>query len=591
MNANTLIRDQKTPYFVFLLIVSLFYALGSIYPYQIETDVAFQLKSLQQLLNGSSNLFNALVIPNPNDISADIQRWIAWWPPGILFIFFPLIFLGLPLGIAVKITTFILFIAGGWGWLRVAELIEAKSLTKILLSITLPIYAIGYATTSVASGIGAGDILPFAYMPWMFLLTLRMTTFSSWQHQSLSIKGLKFSSFGLLLGLVYWMKYSAFPVAIALVCYTIFSLAVENKETRVVQKLILAAIFLIAFAVPFILLTTLNQSLLGVSTAVDQYVTADFLAQSPNPLLIALSSLGLSFFQSTGWIQHLIFFNQGFAALPESVDLFQRNLLFQASGIPGTFLAVYLLAKSRKSAGRAFPLMLLTTLIPITVLFYLSLKVGYNFLGGDLPRYSCIFIVLAQILAIDAFLSANTWRNSSSKQQGYSFALAIVNIFAALLLFAIPNLWSVTNFTKNIVIDRVNTNYISTNNQLYVPTLSKHNVKAVINVIERLIKSSNDVVILNIPYHPNSVGAWLEIKSRCILLNNPFFSALAGSNIPEQINSRQDLRVVFVCNKDICDSQQNSTDLLNRFPQAKQWFEAKSDLDAEVSIWYADLKV
>ncbi|MBW4551233.1 MAG: hypothetical protein KME35_09015 [Aphanocapsa sp. GSE-SYN-MK-11-07L] len=589
MNPNNLIRDQKTPYFVFLFVISLFYGLGSIYPYQIETDVAFQLKSLQQLLNGGSNLFNALVIPNPNDLSVDIQRWIAWWPPGILFVFFPFIVLGLPLGAAVKLTTFILFIAGGWGWLKVAELIEVKWLTKILLSITLPIYAIGYATTSVASGIGAGDILPFAYMPWMFLLTLRMTTFAGWQHESLSIKGLKLSSFGLLLGLVYWMKYSAFPVAIALVCYTIVGLVFEHKETKAIQKLMLAAVFLVSFAIPFILLTALNQSLLGVSTAVDQYLTADFLEQSPNPLLIGLSSLGLSFFQSTDWIQHFIFFNQGFAALPASVDLFERNLLFQASGIPGTFLAIYLLAKFRKSAGKAFSLMLLTTLIPIAALFYLSLKVGYNFLGGDLPRYSCIFIVLAQILAIDAFLSANTWQDSTSQKQ--SFVLAIVNILAALLLFATPNLWSITNFTKNIVIDRVDTKYVSTNNWLYVPTLSKHNVKAVINEIEGLVKSPNDVVILNIPYHPNSVGAWLEIKSRCMLLNNPFFSAIAGSRNPEQIKISQALRVVFVCSKDVCDSQQKSTDLLNRFPQAKQWFEAKSNPETEVSIWYADLKV
>ncbi len=590
MPTITLPKDQKIPYLIFLFIISLFYILGSIYPYQIETDVAFQLKSLQQFLDGSSHLFNSLVIPDPHELSANIQRWIAWWPPGILFVFFPLIYLGLPLGIAVKLTTFILFTVGGWGWLKVAELLKARWLTKILLSITLPIYAIGYATTSVASGIGAGDILPFAFMPWMFLLTLRITADSSWQHKSLTVKGLMFFVFGVLLGSVYWMKYSAFPVAITLVCYTIFSLVFEHKQTKAAQKLMLIIVFLISFIVPFILLTALNKALLGISTAVDQYATADFLKQNQNSLLIALSSLGLSFFQSTDWIQHFIFFHKGFAGLPESVDTFQRNLIFQASGIPGTFLAIYLLAKSRKSAG-TFALMVLTTFIPIAVLLYLSLKVGYNFLGGDLPRYSCIFIVLAQIVAIDAFLSADAWQKSASERRSYSLVLATINIFAALLLFVVPNLWTVANFTKNVVVDRVNTSYVSTNNHLYVPTLAKHNVKAVINQIDKLTVSPQDVVVLNIPFHPGSAGAWLEINHRCLLLNHHMLPTFAATEIPTQLKTVKPLRVIFVCSKSVCESPPNLAELLHRFPQAKQWLAVKPSPDPEVSIWYADLKV
>ena len=121
MNLTNSRYQQLAPYLIFLFIVTVFFAIASVFPYRIEYDPLPQIKGINQWLSGGASLINSVVTVNPKDISQDIQTWIVWHAPGVTFAFLPLIALGLPLGIAVRTTAYFLFVSGGLGWIKVID--------------------------------------------------------------------------------------------------------------------------------------------------------------------------------------------------------------------------------------------------------------------------------------------------------------------------------------------------------------------------------------------------------------------------------------------------------------------------------------
>ena len=121
MNLTNSRYQQLAPYLIFLFIVTVFFAIASVFPYRIEYDPLPQIKGINQWLSGGASLINSVVTVNPKDISQDIQTWIVWHATGVTFAFLPLIALGLPLGIAVRTTAYFLFVSGGLGWIKVID--------------------------------------------------------------------------------------------------------------------------------------------------------------------------------------------------------------------------------------------------------------------------------------------------------------------------------------------------------------------------------------------------------------------------------------------------------------------------------------
>jgi len=80
-------------------------------------------------------------------------------------------------------------------------------------------------------------------------------------------------------------------------------------------------------------------------------------------------------------------------------------------------------------------------------------------------------------------------------------------------------------------------------------------------------------------------SSWLEIKSRFLPLNGV---EEEGEN--SKITSSQDLRVILVVSKLIEQDEKMMMRIKQRFVQTTGWTRLSENLDAEVSIWFADLK-
>ncbi|HEY9299097.1 MAG TPA: hypothetical protein VIQ31_22620, partial [Phormidium sp.] len=127
-------------------------------------------------------------------------------------------------------------------------------------------------------------------------------------------------------------------------------------------------------------------------------------------------------------------------------------------------------------------------------------------------------------------------------------------------------------------------------NCLYTPSLSKTNVKSVVNQINALAKSEKDVVVLATEYGA-SYQTWLEIKQR-ILPVFDWWAVTTQIRDTEKFMTSQNLRVVLVVPKDMEKDQKRFLELQQRFPQAETWYPVKSaeKIEKTVSLWFSDLK-
>lgn len=621
------------PYLILLLCTTLILSLAANFPIQIDEDVAFQLKSIQQFLAGEADRFNSVVVPDPQDLSRDIQAWIVWWAPGISIFFLPLIAIGIPLGIACRLTMYILFISGCIGWFKVADKLKVSFATKVITAISLPPYLLASANIRVLM---SGDILPFGFISWLFLYALDIN--SRFQSESGRYRNTLIHTilFGTLLGLVYWLKYSAFIVSISIFAYLAIILLFKSKYS-LNKRIILIGSLITSLLLPVILLSFINKYFTGVANATDQY--SSFVSSSFD------KSQSLSKVTATNWTT-LFFCFLGFPGLA----LFQMNLTLLVNtiyrfivlqiinidtllsfslfptigvnekailssfvGIPGMLSILWGLKYSIRFIATDIVLFCtFTTFIPIALLVYLSSKVGYNFLTNDSIRYAMPFFPFTQILVISAFLSFISNQSPKSiygnnfnwiNQNIATFIKKIIpKLFAAIVatfLLVCPNYYILSEF-KDWFTSRVITNYITTKNQIYSLRLSGKNSEDTVKLINSTIKSSKDVVFLAFPKYTSAnsgrvYGPWLEIGQRSLPLT-PVSGPLSithgmdGNNIDgfAPYSTLQDLRVILVVSEDFDGRLLQK--LKGRFPQSTGWHAVQTNANDQVSIWYSDLR-
>jgi hypothetical protein len=171
-------------------------------PQSLFADPSWQLKALQQHLAGTSPTLNTLVEPDPRDISKDVGEWISWWPIGTNVLVYPLMRLGLTIAASIRVLAAVALIVGSIGfgfWLRVFRLPQWLA---IALAISIP--WIRYANISLFQYAAEG--LVFAVCPWLLVGAYRLRSRWTECHE----ENLWFLfGFGCLLGLAYWLKYSA----------------------------------------------------------------------------------------------------------------------------------------------------------------------------------------------------------------------------------------------------------------------------------------------------------------------------------------------------------------------------------------------
>lgn len=592
--------ENLSAYLTVVLIVTLFFLLSLFHPCKINSDVAFQIKSLQQLVKGETRLLNTIVLPDPRDLSRNARAWIVLWPPGTTAFFFPLIMSGLPLGLAIRLTAYLMFLLGSLGWIKVADTIKADYPVKIILSLVLAIYflALGGVNSLIA------DVLPFGIMPWLFLYTLHLSSVLESKRESYGYVISHSCLLGFLLGAIYWVKYSAFVASLGLLSYLVIYLLFLNRRYGLGKRLFLLAACLLFLSLPVFTLNLLNSHFGGINfyTSMDKGISCrlnDFTLYSKPfyvKLFYLLSSFlgapGLALSQSWHWLMHIIFFSDWILPLFSNLSFYQRTIPFAISGIPGTLVCAWLFFYSRKLFSKTiFIFGCCISIIPFALLLCLTNRIKINWLIYDTYRYASMFFIFTEIILISSFYHFIT-RNKKTILRLFAF-------FVLFTFFIVPNTFLLANFIKNDILERVGRSYISTKNLIFQPGLSETNVKSVIDKIDSLIKSPNDVVaIAVIDGSATSFGPWLEIKQRSFPLNYyyvPLIHILGGEGInifgSQPFMASQGLRIILVISKTL--EEAHLSRLQQRFPQAKKWLrlESSADPDSLVSIWYTDLKV
>ena len=578
-----------SPYLITFFLATLLFTVSLIHPFRIDADSAFQIKSVQQWLRGESSLLNAVVLPSPQDISKDVQAWTLWWSPGVPLFFLPLIAIGLPLGIAAKITVYCFFLLGCLGWLKLADAIQCNFPTKLLIAFTLPIYSITIASVTEL----IGDVIPFGIMPWLFLYTLYVSFRFQSQESNYKQTVMHSGILGVMLGTVYWLKSSAFLVSLGIGLYLGVCLLFLKYKHSLSKRLLLLGIFTVGLLIPFISLNLLNQYLTGMNTAMAQNV--EFFKPGPATqglglLCSFLGSIGLALFQAYGWLMHLIYFSDRVIPFFASWGPGEREIPLAIAGIPGTVVVIWLLFYSRKLYDKSvFILCCCITFVPFLLLSYLTAKVGFNFIVHS-SRYTSAFFIFTQLLLVSAYIHYF--------QNNYKPAAKFLAVIILIFFLIFPKFFTVWNFAKNFVFERIGEHYITTENKLYVPVLSKVNVKSVVEQIDSVVKSPQDIVVLALD-EAAPFGAWLEIKQRTLPLVDAWGPLVQthgteGANLraSSKFTTSKDLRVILVVSKSFEKDDKIPLQVKQRFPQAKDWIQVKEPKsgEASVSIWYADLK-
>jgi hypothetical protein len=562
-------------------LTAIFFTVSSVFAYQIEFDPIPQLKGIQQWLRGESSLLNCLVTANPKDISQNLQTWIVWHAPGVSMAFLPLTAIGLPLGVAARTTAYILFVVGGIGCIKLVEAIGSDLRAKIIVSCLLSVY---YLEIGCAFIFYAGDIIPWAVLPWLLLYTIYFCWQLDFPSKPFNHLLVHSSLLGLLLGGVYWLKYSGFLVSLGVATYIGIDLLFFKRNYPLRKRLILLGVFAVCTLFPVLLLTAIHRSLAGVNSAVEQFEAA---IQSPSPytrgfrLLVALlAAPGLGLFNSEIFAEkRLLMYANAIVENLFGLDISQKAEIFKTIvGLGGTLVIACFCLYCAKNIWdkKALTFWCCITGIPFLFIAYISQKTGINLLNFGIGRYSSSVLVITVFYIVTSYLHL-IFNLQASKISKVLASLALMFFLLMPPLSSLADAATAANLRKD---------YVSGDNFLYMPLLSKHDVKSVVARINSVVTSPKDVVVFVKDNRDIRFSWWLEIKSRFLPLNEE----AEGQETNRKITTSQDLRAILVLAKSIDRDEKRRLRIQKKFIQATTWTKFKDNRDDEVAIWFADLK-
>ena len=188
-------------------------------PCSVGEDVAQQVLTTRQWVDGESSSPNFLSSPQRENLSAKESNWILR-PPGASWIPLPGLILGLPVGHSIQISLFLLSIAFGTGWLKLARALSLSIPSLQLLACILAITAsLGSLSLSTAS------VITSATFPWLLIWSLHLGDQWKQPKQTLKIHLLTFLFF-LAIGIHALFKFSSLLTlaGIVLIPFIIFGI-------------------------------------------------------------------------------------------------------------------------------------------------------------------------------------------------------------------------------------------------------------------------------------------------------------------------------------------------------------------------------
>ena len=211
------------------------------------SDPAWQLKTVQQFVNGEAPRPNGWIHPRDEDLSLDREEYLIWWAPGTVWAVTPLMWAGMSPARATRTVAAVCVLAGSVGWtLWFAEFGLPAALVAAYAA-ALPWLHL----SSNALFMFSSEILVFAATPWVLLAALaaaRAPTRTS-----------RWLATGTGAGLLYVIKYSATFVTGGVVAWLAWQAwrAFRVSRDRAVPVCAVAAA--VSAAAPIVALSLLNR--------------------------------------------------------------------------------------------------------------------------------------------------------------------------------------------------------------------------------------------------------------------------------------------------------------------------------------------
>ena len=565
-----------SPYLLVLALSSAAFLAAAAVPYRVDTDSGFQLRSLQQWARGESASPGTLLLPDPRDLSRDVSLWSNWWPPGLPFLYAPLVAAGLPLAAALRITSFLLFLLGALGWLGLADRLELPPWTRLLYAVALAPYVV---TIGGAASLRSADLLSFAFAPWLARLVLGLGEKAAPRAAGLLLCGLA-------LGMTYWLKYTLFLTALPLAAWLAFRVAFSRvsgeRRSGAVRLAGLAALGL-GFALPVLALFTFNlrqtadlsEGVTGTRSAWAGQDPGRLLAIRPPVLAASLAgSPGLALFQNDQWITHVAYFSDdripGLRRLGDIDRIFLKCLL----ALPGAVALFWALLRERRRPGPFASLALVATAGFYLELLGVSLFVGYNYLAYE-ARLAVGLMPLVYPLALAGWMAGRR----------------AVGAVVVVLLLLPPTIFIGAEFLKKELLDRLSPRFMPSETGLWMPELSPRDTRGVRAAVAAALRSPEDVTVLAGPAGWGSpFGVWLEMPRRTLPMGT-FFAPLGAryleaSNLRSTtpLRSSRSLGVVLVVAQSLVQ-EGRLPEIEARFPQVHAWTAEPVPPDARVVIY------
>jgi len=577
-------RERFLPWAILLALMAVAFFAGFQVPYRVDSDVAFQLKSLEQWLSGASPTPATLSLPEPQDLSRSSRLWSRWWLPGFPFIYAPLAATGLPLAAALRLTSLLLFLAGCAGFLRFAARAGLPGWARLLFAVSLAGYGL---TLGGATSLRTVDVLTFAAGPWLALL--------AWSQVEGEPRPDRLFLAGLALGATYWIRYGLFLTALPLLAWMVFRIVQPGPgpHGRRSSPGSLAALAF-GFLLPVAALLALDLRADDVPETLDggSSVQADGDAPASHLPFLALSMAGgpgLSLFQNEHWLTHLVFFSDSRLPFFRGLDDTRRLAAKVLLGVPATLLLVWALVRARRRSNPLAGFALFVTVAFFLELAVASLVLGYNYLAYE-PQRAAGLLPLVQALVLGEWLAG--WRGSSRLRDRAVAALGLT------LFFAVPLAFVGADFVRNEIGDRLALRYTPSSTGLWMPEISQRNVPEVQAAVSSALLSPGDAVVLAGTESWRGYSAfvpWLEFPQRVFPVAP--YSAPLGTRLgaaadlsgSAPFHSDRPLRLVLVLARGLV-ADGSLPRLQARFPQARSWAEVPVPAHSEVAVYFSDLQ-
>ena len=276
--------------------------------------MAPQVLTTRQWVEGDSSSPNFLSTPQRENLSAKESNWILR-PPGASWIPLPGLILGLSVGHSIQISLFLLSIASGTGWLKLARALSLSIPSLQLLAFLLAIAAsLGSLSLSTAS------VITSATFPWLLIWSLHLGEQWNSSNQKFKIHLLTFLFF-FAIGIHALFKLSSLLTVAGIVLIPFIIFVINYRKINLIFC-VRAVVGMILFFLPYLLISELNEQLCGINSD-ELYSKQDYNAQH--------ELWGEYFTESTrgGMLLTSLFASTGYAAPIQSLTHGFRDLLLQ----------------------------------------------------------------------------------------------------------------------------------------------------------------------------------------------------------------------------------------------------------------------